>query len=159
MAARKHHGIYHVSFGTSADAKTELAKPWAAGQSDVTDIAPLIGTPGVEGGDASMIEFLDQEGNPLTIYGNKLAGVQMVRFVIRARDVAAFDALTALWDADTPILWRVVLDNLERWHNSVAVYGFDYLRQTTIQAVAQGVSDQFECAFMIPLSQLTRTTT
>ena len=158
MPARRFHGISHISFGTSSGAKTNLALAYAVGQTDVTDINTQIAEPGIEGGEASMLEYVDQDGNPKDNWGNNLAGVQYVKVTIRARDLTAYNTLKGYWDAGTPVYWRFILDNDERWHTDTAVTNWDQLKQVPVRAEFKGVSNQFSGSFFIPEMEITVTT-
>ena len=166
MPQRRFHGFKSIHYGIVTSTNTDAtqvaavaAELGAGTDSTLVALDGLIAEPGVEGGNASMIEFLEQEGNPLDRYGNKVAGVQMIRFTVRARNLTAYDALKTAWDAGTNVYWRFILDNDERWHNTQPQDNWEELKLTNITARFQGTANQFEGMFMIPEQFITKTIT
>jgi len=166
MPIRRFHGINNIHYGIVTTTNTETTQRAAVAaeldagtDSTLVELEGLIAEPGVEGGSASQIEFLEQEGNPLDRYGNKVAGVQMIRFTVRARNLTAYDQLKAAWDAGDKVYWRFILDNSERWYNTQAQENWEELKLTNITARFQGTANQFEGMFMIPEQFITKVTT
>lgn len=134
--ARKFHGIVDFEYGTSA----ALSAPG-------TSVADVIAG-------ESQIEFLDEEDNPVDIYGNQYAGVLYARFTIRALDLSSHGTLRTNWLADTLHFFAADLDNSERVYTTEAVR-FESLRPLTIQGRRQGRADGFELTFRVPYDKLT----
>ncbi len=175
MAQRRFHGFKSIGFvivdtgGTdgTGEATTNakaLAAVAAAGENAVGGVTiELLGNtiaePGVEGGEASELEYVEQEGNPLDEWGNKLPGVQYLHAKIRARNLPAYVKLKAAWDAGNLVYWRWVLDNDERWHTNVGQRNWMNLAPTNVTAKFQGTANQFAGDYMIPEQFITKTIT
>lgn len=144
--ARKFHGISDVEYGTTSALSTA-----ASG----TSISDVIAEAGAEGGEASRIEFIDEEGNPVDIHGNQYPGVLYARWIVKAKDLTAFAALRSNWTGGTAQYFAADLDNSERVYTDNTVKNLEYIRPVNIMGQKQGTAAAFEMAFRVPYDDLT----
>ncbi|MCA0270234.1 MAG: hypothetical protein LCH53_13605 [Bacteroidetes bacterium] len=135
MAARKFHGIHAAFYGTTSGAVTTEINKVAAGE--------------------SKIEFLDQENNPVTVFGNQYAGVQYAKITLRALDPTAYAAIKARWETDQKTFFKLQLDGGETWTTNQPGTLLQSCKPLDVAGEAKGRADGFDLVFQLPVSLFT----
>lgn len=131
--ARTTHGILKAYHGTTSSPSTEIGNLVA---------------------DESMIEFLDEEGNPVDPYGNQYAGVMYAQVTIMALDLSDFVTIRSNWTGGTKQYFKCDLSNSATVTTAIAV-NLVSIRPINIQGRVQGRSDGFVMVFRCPYDSLT----